>query len=346
MKNRFSRRDFMKIIASGAAGLAFRIDNIDALFPITEFGRITAATSISVYEKPSDKSKILSQRFRDQIINIYDEIESDFGPAYNPIWYHIWGGYIHSGFVQKVQYRLNPIVKSFQRQGDLFEITVPYSQSYRLRTKGNWDKFYPLYYSSVHWIKGSREGPDGQPWYEISDSLMSLTYFVPAIHMRKITEDELKSISTQVEPSQKKIEISIDTQMLSAYEGSKVVKQSKVSTGIPYLNPDPTKTPTDTPKGKFRIHAKRPSVHMGDGTLRSDADAYELPGVPWVSYFEASTGVAIHGTYWHNNFGITMSHGCINMRSEDAKWIYRWTTPAATIKDQETEIYRTPVIVY
>ncbi|OQX62000.1 MAG: hypothetical protein B5M51_06740, partial [Anaerolinea sp. 4484_236] len=39
------------------------------------------------------------------------------------------------------------------------------------------------------------------------------------------------------------------------------------------------------------------------------------------------SGVAIHGTYWHNNFGYPMSHGCINMRNQDAKWLYRWTTP-------------------
>jgi len=64
--------------------------------------------------------------------------------------------------------------------------------------------------------------------------------------------------------------------------------------------------------------------------------------VPWVSYIESSTGVAIHGTYWHNNYGVTMSHGCINMLSEDSKWVYRWTTP----EQNGPVIYRTPVKVY
>jgi lipoprotein-anchoring transpeptidase ErfK/SrfK len=65
---------------------------------------------------------------------------------------------------------------------------------------------------------------------------------------------------------------------------------------------------------------------MGDGNLTSDLSAYELPGVPWVSFF-TETGVAFHGTYWHNDFGRPKSHGCINMQTDEAKWLYRWTRP-------------------
>ena len=120
--------------------------------------------------------------------------------------------------------------------------------------------------------------------------------------------------------------ISLDFQTLKAYEGNTLVKEARVSTGMPSTSLDPDALPTETPNGDHTVRSKKPSVHMGDGTLRSDAEAYELPGVPWVSYFEIN-GYAIHGTYWHNNFGVTMSHGCVNMQSEDAKWIYRWSTP-------------------
>ena len=84
--------------------------------------------------------------------------------------------------------------------------------------------------------------------------------------------------------------------------------------------------PTDTPKGRFHIGNKMPSRHMGDGTMDSDIYAYELPGVPWNMFF-VSTGVAFHGAYWHDNFGYRMSAGCVNLRPEEAKWLYRWTTP-------------------
>jgi hypothetical protein len=67
---------------------------------------------------------------------------------------------------------------------------------------------------------------------------------------------------------------------------------------------------------------------MGDGNLASDIEAYELVGVPWTSFF-TMTGYAFHGTYWHDNFGVPMSRGCVNMRPDDAKWLFRWSTPAA-----------------
>jgi lipoprotein-anchoring transpeptidase ErfK/SrfK len=71
---------------------------------------------------------------------------------------------------------------------------------------------------------------------------------------------------------------------------------------------------------------------MGNGELTSDPEAYELPGVPWVSYFH-KTGVAFHGTYWHDNFGRMMSHGCVNMRPDEAKWLFRWTMPSTGFQD-------------
>lgn len=338
MDQKISRREFIRLISLGSAALA--VPPINPLYPTTEFGRVTAE-SISVHEKPNDKSRIISQRYRDNILNIYREVESEFGPGYNPIWFRVWGGYVHSGFVQKVFYRLNPVVENLPKQGRYAEVTVPFSQSYQLKAKGKWEKLYMLYFTSVHPIFGVKEGPDGQPWYEIRDSLVTLSYYIPAVHMHVIEAEEIAPISTDIKPELKSIEISIDRQQLTAFEGDKIVKQVKVSTGRPYLNTDPNLIPTDTPRGDFQIRAKRPSVHMGDGTIRSDAEAYELPGVPWVSYIESSTGVAIHGTYWHNNYGVTMSHGCINMLSEDAKWVYRWTTP----EPSGPVIYRTPVKV-
>jgi lipoprotein-anchoring transpeptidase ErfK/SrfK len=61
---------------------------------------------------------------------------------------------------------------------------------------------------------------------------------------------------------------------------------------------------------------------------------YDLPGVPWVSYF-TEKGVSFHGTYWHNDFGLPRSHGCINLPSEASKWIYRWTLPTVPYADHK-----------
>ncbi len=88
--------------------------------------------------------------------------------------------------------------------------------------------------------------------------------------------------------------------------------QASVSTGMQSEAPSPNGIPTETPLGHFRVQTKMPSRHMGDGAVTDDVEAYELPGVPWVCFFHKD-GIALHGTYWHNNFGRRMSHGCVNL---------------------------------
>jgi lipoprotein-anchoring transpeptidase ErfK/SrfK len=148
-----------------------------------------------------------------------------------------------------------------------------------------------------------------------------------------------------VPEGKKWIEISLIDQSLKAYEDGKVVLDTQVSTGLPGLG-IVRGIPTETPRGRFNIDPKMPSKHMGDGQLTADPEAYELPGVPWTSFFEFTTGVALHGTYWHDNFGSRMSHGCVNMRTEEAKWLYRWTTPVARSTDWNRKGYGTRVDVY
>lgn len=341
---KLNRRSFLQALGYGIAALSMpkplRKNGVERP---ASLGRVTAE-SLSVYSQASDQSTILFQRSRDEILHIYDSVVSEDGPGYNPLWHRVWGGYVHSAFVQNVRNVLNPVLKEFPSSGQLMELSVPFSQSYRIRQDNRWESFYRLYYSSTHWVFETVEGPDGEPWYKVNDSLLTLSYYVRATHLRRVRDEELTPIHPEADPRAKHIEISVDFQRLRAFENEQLVKEAYVSTGLPSTLKGPGIIPTDTPKGDHKIQNKRPSVHMGDGTLRSDAEAYELPGVPWVSYFEPTTGVAIHGTYWHNNFGVTMSHGCINMRSENAKWIYRWCNSSTL--DGDDANYQTPVYVY
>jgi hypothetical protein len=66
-------------------------------------------------------------------------------------------------------------------------------------------------------------------------------------------------------------------------------------------------------------------------------DFFDLPGVPFCTYFTGS-GVAIHGTYWHNDFGHPRSHGCVNVLAEEAQWVYRWSHPPAPYNDTVLEV--------
>lgn len=105
---------------------------------------------------------------------------------------------------------------------------------------------------------------------------------------------------------EKWIDIQLSTQTLTAYEGETPVLTALVSTGV-------SRYPT--PPGEHAIYLKiRSQVMSGPG--------YYLTNVEFVSYFYKA--YALHGTYWHNNFGHPMSHGCVNMTNADAKWIYEW----------------------
>lgn len=102
------------------------------------------------------------------------------------------------------------------------------------------------------------------------------------------------------------IDLDLSEQSLTAYEGETAVFSALVSTGLSYY---------PTPVGEYKIYRRVRVQAMG-------GPGYYLPNVEFVSYFYK--GYAIHGAYWHNNFGQPMSHGCVNMRNADAKWIYNW----------------------
>ncbi len=114
----------------------------------------------------------------------------------------------------------------------------------------------------------------------------------------------------------KKILVVLSEQKLYAFDGDKLLASFLISSGT-------ADHPTVT--GKFNVWIKLESTRMtGDG--------YDLANVPYTMYFKGSYG--IHGTYWHSNFGVPMSHGCINMKTDEAEWLYNWAevgTPVEVI---------------
>lgn len=107
------------------------------------------------------------------------------------------------------------------------------------------------------------------------------------------------------------IEVNLSEQTLTAWQGDIAVMHTYISSG---------RSPTPTVTGHFKIGRKYSSQRMvGPG--------YDLPGVPWVMYFYG--GYAIHGAYWHNNFGHPMSHGCVNMTPGESQILYNWA-PSGT----------------
>ena len=344
MSNSLSRRDVLKLgslsLASLAAAPAFTREEST---PRNAVGMVRVAVDeMRIFKEPSYYSDVLTRRKRDQLIYVYEKFEAPEGPEFNPFWYQLDEGFAHTAYLQPVETHLNQVVSRVPEKGQVFEVTVPLTQSY-MRTTNGWEKLYRLYYRSTHWVTGIETGPDGALWYQITDELLYIEYYVLAAHLRPVANSELTPISTHVEPGQKRVDVSIAEQRLWAYEEGQVVLDTKVSTGLPGVGPA-NGIPTDTPQGSWNIMSKMPVRHMGDGKVTSDINAYELPGVPWVSYFH-ETGVAFHGTYWHDNYGNEMSHGCVNMHPDEALWIFRWLTPESEPDARITKGYGTRVVV-
>lgn len=139
------------------------------------------------------------------------------------------------------------------------------------------------------------------------------------------TADNPKPHGDPYAPGPKWIEVSTTQQTLWAYHGDTLIHQSLVSTGL---------APNLTELGMFHIRLKYPKQDLGGftnetgevigfGEAPPGTDPYLVEDVPHVMYFNMDAE-ALHGTYWHNNFGQPMSHGCVNLTLDVAEWLYGW----------------------
>jgi len=324
METRLTRRDFIKIGALAALGFGFRDfppggNPASKRPPSFKLGR--TVYSLRYYDRPSFSSKELGYYVTDTVVDIYEERVGDPKPAHNPIWLRTDKGWIHSSYVQPVENVLNKPMNKIPSGGMLFEVTVPFTQSWAIIDKG-WKRASRYYYASTHWAVFAFQGVYGEIWYQILDDRNGEVYVVKGEHLRPIDSRELTAISSEIE--NKHLEVDLEKQRLIAFENQHPVFTTRIATG--YFK-------GDTPKGEFRVERKQPSRHMSSNL---EGNEFDLPGVPWVCYI-SWTGVSIHGTFWHHNYGTPQSHGCINLLPEAAKWVYRWTEPFVPVEEDYVE---------
>jgi len=323
--NNFTRRDFLNLSGAGIIGLFG-----SSLSPLLDLyqgqqGRV-AYEKTTTYTKPTFNSEKVHIHWKDAVIQITNVVLGKDGPSYNRIWYKIGTeGYSHSGGIQPVRTDINPISYDLPPEGVLAEVTVPYTDA--LWTAGERNLVaYRLYYETTHWIKSVEEGTDGLPYYRILEDKWNMEYYVQAAHLRIVPEKELTLLSPDVPSIAKRIEVRTSLQTVIAFEYDKPVFMTKAATGADFSTGQYT-----TPPGHYITNYKRPSRHMATGNLAYNG--YDLPGVPWISYITES-GIAFHGTYWHNDFGKARSHGCVNLTPKASKWLYRWTLPSVPYNKQ------------
>src|SRR3989339_1949521 len=131
-------------------------------------------------------------------------------------------------------------------------------------------------------------------------------------------------IQAQIYTTDKLITVDTGSQTLTAWEGGKIQHQTKVSTGMRL---------TPTVKGSFKIYLKYSLRDMrGPSPYKNiyPKGKYLIKNVPNIMYFYQ--GYAIHGTYWHHNFGRVASHGCVNVPLDAASWLFNWANTGTRVE--------------
>jgi lipoprotein-anchoring transpeptidase ErfK/SrfK len=321
-----SRRNFLKQTLLGFAGLAIPwkslvsdtlLENLQEVQ--AELGRVLKP-EIWVYSAPRFSSRKIGRVGMNSLLPQKLILQGQIDPFGNSDWYQIASNlYIHSSGVQNVKNILNPIFNQIPRSGKLAQVTVPYIKGWKDSFTSK-KSFIPLFYGSTHWVTAHTQDDDGISFYRIEEDRWGEIYYVPGVCLHIFSEEELKPISPSIPSANKHLEVHLKDQTVVAYENNQPVFHSPMSSGLTGENKD-----YSTPPGNYEITYKRPSRHMTHSDRIGDADP-DLYGVPWVSFF-TDTGIAFHGTYWHNEFNYPHSHGCINLPVEAARWIYLWSSP-------------------
>ncbi|MBI3761691.1 MAG: L,D-transpeptidase [Chloroflexi bacterium] len=335
-----SRRDFLKLTSAALAATAFgQLPPEDIPRTQTGLGRVLT-WGVSVRDAPSLDGHVVGYRTLDEVIPIFGTALDPDEARYNRAWFLTRDGFIHSGLVQPVANLINPVVDPELGRGGvvtrpypfLGEVTVPFTDA-RFGPEDRGGVAYRMYYSTTHWVYDIVTGRDGLWWDRIFDDAKLYFYYVRAVHLRRVPPTEFTPLMPEIED--KRVEVDLSRQTVMCYANGQPVMTTRVATGLPQFA---------TPRGDWKVRRKRPSRHMlGQDDPAADPD-YDLPGVPWVSYFMG--GISFHGTYWHNDYGAPRSHGCVNMTPQAAKWLYRWTLPVVPMGEQMVAGAGTQVIVF
>ena len=323
-----TRREFIKLVSAGSLAFALKDLRIPGVLAAGQpkQGRITWS-GIPLYDAASFQANQIHNFRADEILKISSIDENgEAGNPYNSVWYEIDGqGYTYSGWIQPVETNYQKPRFDIPEGGRVGEITVPYSIT-RKDPFVYADTAHRVYYGTTHWVTKTVVSRDEKSiWYQIYDSYLKRHFYVAAHDMRISPDEELTLLSPEVPPEEKKIVVDLSTQLVTAFEGEKLVFSERCASGV---------KGTDTPKGEFLTYHKGASVHMtNEGDALEEESVYSLPGVPWCSFF-TSIGNAFHGTYWHNDYGRPRSHGCVNLPTPAAKWIYLWTQPVVPPEEE------------
>ena len=328
-----TRREFIHIGAVCAGGLV--LPEFSPLVPQTQFPEgdqllARATASIPAHVQPNPDSQVTEYLYEDEVLIWGREVVGYNPYRYTQRYVETAKGFVWSPDLQPVYNRpqtaVTELLHTSLGEGMWVEVSVPYVDvilvnppprspwlEHRMNELGMGPR---LYHSQIMWVDQIEVDAEGQVWYQLKEHFGYGDILKgQAEAFRQITAEELSPISSDV--TDKYIEVNVQRQTVICYENGRAVYFCRASTG--QYGED-----TETPIGEnFTVWRKMVSAHMAGGTVSS---GWDTPGIGYCTYFHGS-GVAIHATFWHNAYGERRSHGCVNVRPEDAKWIFRWSAP-------------------
>jgi lipoprotein-anchoring transpeptidase ErfK/SrfK len=338
MASKLSRKEFLRLGALGASSLALRpwawpgaLPRLAPDFPNADrLGRVVEETGkfIRLRARPSTESEEVGEIEGDSVVEWLREVVG-YTPYRNRRWVETPQGYIWSALLQPVKHIPNTPLEAIPEieggSGMWMEVTVPYAEvqlanppARGFRVSYLVTNFLPIrfYYGQVLWVDGVRTGDQGVEYHvgELHGSRGD-EFWAPAEAFKPIYPEDITPITPEVE--NKEIVVNIARQTLSCFEDGREVYFCRVSTGDYGEG-------RATPVGdNLQIFMKYISTHMEGG---STGAGYDLSGIGWATFIAAG-GIAIHSTYWHNNFGERTSAGCVNVTQADARFVSRWSSP-------------------
>lgn len=148
--------------------------------------------------------------------------------------------------------------------------------------------------------------------------------------------DEVRRIARPegISDAEQWIDVDLGEQVLVAYQGEQPAYATLISSG---------RGEHATPRGNYPIWDKTTTISMKSQPYEDKA--YFVDKVPWVLFFQAHN--AIHGAYWHDRFGVTKSHGCVNLAPLDARWVFDWVSlplPPGWTGYRPTDLRQSPTV--
>lgn len=366
MNQNISRRDFLKIAGAGLGALAFnpyRRVNFEYLsspkrlpqFPGSAIIGRVVENNISLRSRPlfdPNQDTSIAKLNADALVEWGREVVGTAIGYTNQRYIETPQGFIYASVVQPTRnYPNTPVTEMPAGQpGFWAEVTVPYVDlahegvvaSPWLQSNIQYNFPPRLYYGQVVWIDQIRTS-NGFVEYRWNEDANGHGYgygpsgeffWADGVGFKILTEADVAPITPDFDPNEKRISANLDNQTLSCFEGNSEVYFCRISSGLKYDADGQLSNKLATPVGSLFTHWKIMSINMTAGTAQA---GYSTPAVPWSTSISGD-GIAIHGAFWHNAFGERRSHGCINVTPEDAKWIFRWTTPYVSLTQSEIRV--------